>query len=124
MATVAADEMIEVMARAVKAQWDTEMMKQAEESNGILDYEPGEPGDWQEFVPEARAALSAILPVLREEVAERMDNARASYRAASIPSVGKGRQEARDYKTMAIAFAHAGVEIRARFDQIAKEIEG
>lgn len=118
------DEMIEVMARAIKAQWDAAMMKQADASSGTFDYEPGEPGDWQEFVPEAHAALSAILPVLREDIAGETTTKEDVRISVSCPDGLQGclvahyRTEKRHRNCFEIDQA-----IRARFDEITKEID-
>jgi len=50
-------DVVERVARAIAAAWDKQMFAEAEQSNGLFEYEPG---DWQEWEPEARAAIQAM----------------------------------------------------------------
>ena len=47
---------VEAVARAIKAAWDDQQQSEADASNGWFDYEPG---TWEEWIPEARAAIAA-----------------------------------------------------------------
>ena len=47
---------IEAMARAIKGVWDAQMIAEANASKGVMEYEPG---PWEEWIPEARAAYAA-----------------------------------------------------------------
>lgn len=50
-------DIVERLARAIKSAWDAEMTAEAEASGGFMDYEPG---PWEDWVPEAKAALAAM----------------------------------------------------------------
>lgn len=50
-------DLVERVARAIKSVWDAQMTAEAEASDGLMDYEPG---PWEEWVPEAEAALAAM----------------------------------------------------------------
>lgn len=48
---------VEAVAKAIKAVWDAEMQQAADASGGMMEYEPG---PWQEWELEARAAIAAM----------------------------------------------------------------
>jgi len=48
---------VEAVARAIKAVWDAQSQLEADNSGGAMEYEPG---PWQEWEPEARAAIAAM----------------------------------------------------------------
>jgi len=51
------DELIERVARAIKIVWDKQRQAEADASNSLFDYEPG---PWEEWIPEATAAIAAM----------------------------------------------------------------
>lgn len=50
-------DLVEAVARALKSVHDDQMQQEAALSEGSLDFEPG---PWEEWVPEARAAIAAM----------------------------------------------------------------
>lgn len=50
-------EAVERVAKAIKSVWDARMQQEADASDGAMDYEPG---PWQEWEPEAKAAVAAM----------------------------------------------------------------
>lgn len=51
------DSAVEAVARAIKAVWDTQQALEAQQPDSCFDYEPG---PWEEWEPEARAAIAAM----------------------------------------------------------------
>ena len=75
---------VEAVARAIKAVWDTQSQLEADNSGGAMEYEPG---PWQEWEPEARAAIAAMpTPSDQEKRISELEEALACLERALIGS--------------------------------------